>query len=131
MTVHCGLCGRPEAQAHSSPLAAVGGTFCLRTAFPQSRERADECAQVAAHLRVGLARGDAPAPELVNHPAHYNASPSGVECIDVVEHMTFNVGTAVKHLWRTGLKGDALVDLRKARWYVDREIARLAKEGKK
>jgi hypothetical protein len=62
----------------------------------------------------------------VNSPAHYRSHPSGVECITVVEHMNFNVGNAVKYLWRAGLKPgtDALLDLEKARWYVDREIAR-------
>jgi len=65
--------------------------------------------------------------ETVNHPDHYNAHPSGVECIDVVEHMTFNVGNAIKYLWRAGHKGDTVEDLRKARWYVDREIKRLSK----
>ena len=43
----------------------------------------------------------------------------------MTEAMNFCVGNAVKYLWRAGLKGDALEDLRKARWYVDREIARL------
>ena len=43
----------------------------------------------------------------VNHPKHYTSHPSGVECITVVEHMTFNVGNAVKYCWRAGLKGDA------------------------
>ena len=71
--------------------------------------------------------------EAVNHPAHYNAHPSGVECIDIVEHMTFSAGNAVKYLWRAGLKDSALrlEDLRKARWYIDREIARLEKGGAK
>jgi len=41
--------------------------------------------------------------------------------------MNFNVGNAVKYLWRAGSKGDALEDLKKARWYVDREIQRLGK----
>ena len=59
------------------------------------------------------------------NPAHYRAHPSGVECIAITEHMGFCVGNAVKYLWRAGLKGDALEDLRKARWYVDREISRL------
>lgn len=68
--------------------------------------------------------------EQVDHPTHYNASPSGVECIDVVEHMSFNVGNAIKYLWRAGLKSpDAAMDLAKARWYVEREIARLGTEG--
>jgi hypothetical protein len=65
----------------------------------------------------------------VNHPAHYNAHPSGVECIDVVEHMTFNVGNAVKYCWRAGLKGDRIEDLKKARWYIDREIKKLTREA--
>lgn len=71
-----------------------------------------------------------PHADLVNHPSHYNASPSGVECIDVVEHMPFCLGNAVKYVWRAGLKGDALTDLKKARWYLDREIARLEKAQK-
>lgn len=65
----------------------------------------------------------------VDHPKHYNADPSGVECIDVVEHRTFNVGNAMKYLWRAGLKGDLVEDLRKARWYIDREIQRIEKES--
>jgi hypothetical protein len=63
----------------------------------------------------------------VDHPPHYNGNPSGVECITVVEHMGFNVGNAVKYLWRADLKGDALEDLEKARWYVAREIERRTK----
>lgn len=62
----------------------------------------------------------------VNHPPHY-AHPSGIECIDVVEHMSFNVGNAIKYLWRAGRKGPALEDLRKAAWYINREIERLSK----
>lgn len=61
----------------------------------------------------------------VNHPKHYTGHPSGVECITVTEHMGFCVGNAVKYLWRAGLKGSALEDLRKARWYIDREIQRI------
>lgn len=65
----------------------------------------------------------------VDHPAHYNAHPSGVECITVVEHMSFNVGNAIKYLWRADLKGAALEDLQKASWYVAREIERRKKAG--
>lgn len=74
-----------------------------------------------------------PQHETVNHPAHYNAHPSGVEAIDVIEHMTFNVGNSVKYCWRAGLKPTAtrLEDLKKGRWYLDREIARLEKEARK
>lgn len=70
-------------------------------------------------------------PDMVNSPPHYRNSPSGVECIQVTEHMNFCVGNAVKYLWRCGDKGDALEDLKKARWYVDREIARVEAERAK
>lgn len=63
-------------------------------------------------------------PDNVNHPKHYNSHPSGVECITVVEHMNFNLGNAMKYLWRTDHK-NGLEDLKKARWYIDREIQRL------
>ena len=68
--------------------------------------------------------------EFVNHPKHYNDHPSGVECIDIIEHLTFNVGSAVKYAWRAGLKPgeDTLQDLDKAIWYLNREKERLGKE---
>ena len=66
----------------------------------------------------------------VNHPDHYNNSPSGIECIDVVEHMSFNVGNAIKYLWRHGDKGNAIQDLQKAIWYSEREIEGLKSMGK-
>ena len=65
--------------------------------------------------------------DMVNHPPHYNAHPSGVECITVVEHFTFNLGNAVKYVSRAGKKDDRLQDLMKARWYLDREIAQMEK----
>lgn len=66
--------------------------------------------------------------DAVNHPSHYTSHPSGIECITVTEHMSFNVGNAVKYLWRAGLKsGSPLEDLKKAAWYVNREIERLSR----
>lgn len=69
----------------------------------------------------------------VDHPQHYNAHPAGIECIDVVEHFGFNIGNAMKYLWRAGLKPgeDMIKDLEKACWYVQREIERLKKRAKK
>lgn len=62
----------------------------------------------------------------VNHPPHYTSHPSGVECIAITEHMNFCLGNAIKYLWRAGLKAQTPIeDLKKARWYIDREIARL------
>jgi hypothetical protein len=68
-------------------------------------------------------------PEAVDHPAHYNGHPSGIECIQVVEHMGFNLGNAVKYVWRADLKNDAVEDLKKARWYIDREIQKRGGNG--
>ena len=64
----------------------------------------------------------------VNHPKHYNSHPSGVECIEITEHMNFCLGNAVKYIWRASLKGKEIEDLRKARWYIDREISRILNE---
>lgn len=61
----------------------------------------------------------------VNHPKHYTSHPSGVECIQVTEHMNFNLGNAVKYIWRAGDKGNMIEDLKKAQWYLTREIVRL------
>lgn len=70
--------------------------------------------------------------EQVNHPKHYNSHPSGVECIDVIEHFTFNTGSAIKYLWRAGLKnGNPTVqEYDKAIWYLTRERNRIAHEQK-
>ena len=61
----------------------------------------------------------------VNNPDHYTSHGSGIECIQVTEHMNFCLGNAVKYIWRAGLKGDSIEDLEKARWYIDREIQRI------
>ena len=63
----------------------------------------------------------------VNHPKHYTAHPSGVECIEITEHMGFNLGNAIKYIWRADEKHNAIEDLRKAVWYVQREIAKRIK----
>lgn len=65
----------------------------------------------------------------VNHPKHYTSHPSGIECIQITEHYNFNVGNAIKYCWRNGLKdGNSDVqDLKKAVWYLSREIERLHK----
>lgn len=63
--------------------------------------------------------------DAVNHPQHYQ-SETGIECIDVVRWMSFNLGNAVKYLWRAGQKGSAIEDLRKAIWYITDEQKRFA-----
>lgn len=61
----------------------------------------------------------------VDHPHHYRSG--GIEAIDVIEAfgLGFNLGNVAKYVLRAGRKADALEDLMKARWYLDREIARM------
>lgn len=63
----------------------------------------------------------------VNKPKHYISHPSGVDCIQITEHMNFCLGNAMKYIWRADLKEDAIEDLRKARWYIEREIEKRLK----
>ena len=65
----------------------------------------------------------------VNHPPHYKGHPSGIECIEITEHMNFNLGNAMKYIWRADLKRDAIEDLKKAVWYVNREIQKREREA--
>lgn len=61
--------------------------------------------------------------EVVNRPSHYTSHPSGVECVKIAEHLSFNLGNALKYVWRAGLKGEGtrLVDVKKALWYTEEE----------
>lgn len=75
-----------------------------------------------------------------NHPKHYTSHPSGIECIQIAEHFTFCIGQVIKYVWRHGLKDiqlhpqgatvhdGRLQDLKKAAWYLNREIQRIEKE---
>ena len=60
-------------------------------------------------------------PDFVNHPPHYTSHPSGIECIQITEHMSFLMGNAMKYLWRADMK-NGVEDLKKAIWYLNREI---------
>lgn len=70
----------------------------------------------------------------INHPSHYTSHPSGIECIDIAEHHDFCIGNAIKYLWRAGLKLEdgiskkekQIEDLKKAIWYIKREIKHLS-----
>lgn len=76
-----------------------------------------------------------PQNDMVNHPQHYTSHPSGVECIDITRHYYFSIGSAIKYLWRAGLKKDAsltdnqkeIEDLKKAIWYINDRIKQLEK----
>ena len=65
---------------------------------------------------------------LVDHPAHYNAGK--IEVIDAIEDwkLNFSLGNVIKYVARADHKGKPLEDLRKARWYLEREIQRRENE---
>ena len=60
------------------------------------------------------------------NPKHYNFGT--VQPVDIAEYLSFNLGNVVKYVSRAGRKGDALTDLNKARWYLDREIERITSD---
>ena len=75
----------------------------------------------------------------VNHPQHYTGDPSGIECIQITRYRDFNIGNAIKYLWRAGLKQESsndivdktIEDLEKAIWYINDEINKIRNETDK
>lgn len=61
-------------------------------------------------------------PDLVNNPPHYTAHPSGIECIEITRHMNFNLGNAMKYVWRCEHKKKKAEDIRKAIAYLNDEL---------
>lgn len=102
--------------------------------FESSNKHAAEKGALAQEASAGTptmsenAQTECPDPipfgDPVNHPPHYLSHPSGVECITITEHMSFLRGNAMKYLWRADHKG-GLADLKKAQWYITREIQNL------
>ena len=62
---------------------------------------------------------------MVNSPKHYTWHPSGIEVIQITEHMNFCLGNAIKYIMRSDHKGKQIEDLKKAIWYIGREIERI------
>ena len=96
-------------------LPGPGGQWCCGHPFEQHKDyhEADACMLHKA--------------DTIN-PPHYKQHPSGIECITITEHFNFNLGNTIKYVWRAGLKSEsAIEDLKKAAWYLAREIERLTK----
>lgn len=119
-----------SAQCSGEWVVSTCGKGCVQ---PHAHDGSCVCEQ---HRAISVRRfdtSDAPPSRVeddaVNHPAHYTNHPSGVECITITEHMNFCIGNVVKYLWRADLK-NGLEDLKKAAWYINREIARREKVKK-
>jgi hypothetical protein len=63
--------------------------------------------------------------DMINNPPHYTSHPSGIEAIEITRHMNFNLGNAIKYIWRAGQKDDAIQDLETAMFYIADEIRKL------
>lgn len=117
--------------------------WCCRLLRNENKERADfkraetptrAVKNIRAYSRSGMERRlhknpvgpiGKTAKDDINAPEHYTAHPSGIECILVTEHMNFCLGNAIKYIWRAGLKEDKIKDLKKAKYYLERELQRL------
>lgn len=120
----CSLCGQSKEPTFKS---GILGWICCHREICQERRRTLLATAPCEKIE------QSPAPyEKVDHLKHYNLHPAGIECIDVIEEMSFNLGNAVKYIWRSGLKPDSKSDedLAKAEWYLKRERERLAKRTK-
>ena len=113
----------PVAQEELTPAERLEASEKINSEVMQTasimtpRELAEKVAQGRAKERKVKPKAD-----MVNHPPHYTSHPSGVECIQITEHMGFNLGNALKYIWRADLKGSAVEDLEKAIFYINREL---------
>ncbi len=123
ITIHT-LEGDMEAREGDYIIKGIKGEFypCAPDIFEATYEPVDGEERRGLHLSVPDQADDA-----VNHPSHYTSHPSGVECIEITRHMGFNVGNALKYLWRAGQKDPdkEIEDLQKAVWYLNDEIEKL------
>lgn len=120
----------------SAPMAKLGEVWGRRLGAGLRKAITDfaQTEPVAPEKFTGIvvdSEGDA-----VAHPSHYTSSKAKcsacghpIECIDVTQHMGFSLGNTVKYVWRCDLKHDDIEDLRKARQYLDFEIAKREQEA--
>lgn len=98
-----------------------------KSPFVPRLRRRDANLQDSGSVAQGSQNDPQAIPEDPINPAHYRKNASGIECIEVTRHMNFNVGNAMKYIWRYEHKGDPIETLKKAQWYLNDEIVRLEK----
>lgn len=117
-------------RTNKNPNPLASEDYYCRDCYITKKEIAISDLKTANHDdRKVVAREDAlglrPHNDPVNHPSHYTSHPSGVECIDIARHMSFNLGNVLKYIWRAGKKEKEIEDLKKARFYLDDEIKKI------
>ena len=82
-----------------------------------------ECNKTVTNGNYGFEKNSNNEIDMVNHPPHYQ---HGIEPIEFIEshNLNFNLGSAVKYIARAPYKGKELEDLKKAKWFIEREIKR-------
>lgn len=111
-----------------SRMSVPAGCF---TAICNCKERMEK--DRADMIAAASSSKPAKVPNPVSHPSHYTSHPSGVECIQITRHYNFNIGNAIKYLWRNGLKDEdaQIQDLEKAIWYIQDYIKTLKETNDK
>lgn len=104
--------------------ASAGVKICGGDLIAEWTDAAPTPATDAATIQRVMEASAPAADDPVMHPAHYTSHPSGVECLTITRWMGFNLGNAVKYIWRADMKGAAIEDLRKAAFYIADEIAK-------
>lgn len=124
----------PKAKAKEVANAVGVGIASVYNITAQARKEQREKAQSAPALKLSPKLASKPiriqliephqkeVTDNVNHPPHYKVG--GIEVIDFIESKKFNynLGNVIKYVSRADHKGNRLEDLKKARWYLDREI---------
>lgn len=132
-----GTASLEQARALIEELRAAGVEFRLHDASwgytgSPNAEQAERMLALREQLHVALVAECSAAPAVhdpVNHPAHYTMG--AVEVISAIEawQLGYHLGNVIKYVARAGRKGDAVQDLRKAKWYLEREIERMERAG--
>lgn len=110
---------------HYNPANALDASLIALEALERETEEQDAYWEAAQDLLEQVTGKD-----VVNHPSHYAEGWSnGAEIIDITENLPGNRANVVKYVARAGRKNPAteLEDLRKAQWYLNREIARITR----
>ena len=104
------------------------GIKCDYCDFDMSEDRSPLRINDKVYCSIECSKDDGSKKDSIN-PSHYKSHPSGIECIQITEHMGFTLGNAMKYIWRADLKHDdgGIEDLKKAQWYIDRELKKRTK----
>jgi hypothetical protein len=102
-------------------LSSARKSLRMQSSLPEGMTEV-EAEEIVADVNQAMAQHDA-----VNHPAHYKVG--GIETIDFIEakNLSYHLGNVVKYIARADSKGNREEDLLKARWYLNREIAKFTK----